>query len=59
MFSIKLKEDKNWHKFFEITMAIYRVTELFPRDEILRVQLRGAANKSLGFYTQAKRKCRR
>jgi|GEM_PF-3030408 hypothetical protein len=52
MFAPKLKEDKHWQKLFEITMATYRVTDIFPRDEILKIQVRGAMNKTFAFYTQ-------
>jgi hypothetical protein len=52
MFAPKIKEDKHWQKLFEITMATYRVTDIFPRDEILKIQVRGAMNKTFAFYTQ-------
>ena len=52
MFAPKLKEDKHWQKLFEITMATYRVTDIFPCDEILKIQVRGAMNKTFAFYTQ-------
>ena len=46
------KENETWLKLFEITMAVYRVTEQFPKDEILKIQIRGAANKLFAYYSQ-------
>lgn len=52
MLSSNFTNNQKWMKLFEITMAVYRVTNVFPKDEILKIQLRGAANKLFAFYSQ-------
>lgn len=39
-------------KIFELTLALYRVTDFFPAEEILKKQLRQKANEVLGLIAE-------
>lgn len=39
-------------KIFELTLALYRVTDFFPQSEIMRKQLREKANEIFGSITE-------
>ena len=39
-------------KIFELTLAVYRVTDIFPKDEVLKRQIRERANEVLGLVCE-------
>ncbi len=47
----KLSEDIK-KEVFELTLALYRVTDFFPRNEVLRRSLREKANEIFGLVTE-------
>lgn len=47
MFESKISQEVP-RKIFELTLALYRVTDFFPKDEALRRQLREKANEIFG-----------
>lgn len=47
MFEVKIPREAN-QKIFELTLALYRVTDFFPHDEVLRIQIREKANEIFG-----------
>lgn len=40
------------HRIFELTLALYRVTDFFPQNEILRKNVREKANEIFGCITE-------
>lgn len=43
-------------KIFELTLAVYRVTDIFPKDEVLKRQIREKANEILSSVCEYDRK---
>ena len=43
-------------KIFELTLAVYRVTDIFPREEVLKRQIREKANEILSSVCEYDRK---
>ena len=49
----ELKDHRELHrKTFDLTLALYRVTDFFPQGEVLKRSLRGKANEIFGGVTE-------